>query len=79
MFFFIVWFLFQFDVKETDPEFTKTRILEALNRIQYHRVEQNYASLARKLLIGDKTEIYNILHYILKDSEKIRNAVYLSK
>lgn len=71
--------VYQFDVKETDPEFTKTRILEALNRIQYHRIEQNYASLARKLLIGDKNEIYNILQYILKDDEKIRNAVYLSK
>lgn len=66
-------------MKESDPDFTKTRILDALNRIQYHRVEQNYASLARKLLIGDKNEIYNIFQYIFKDSEKNRNAVYLSR
>ncbi|XP_031617272.1 intraflagellar transport protein 81 homolog isoform X2 [Contarinia nasturtii] len=71
--------LSKFDVKESDPDFTKTRILEALNRIQYHRVEQNYAALSRKLLIGDKNEIYNIFQYIFKDSEKNRNAVYLSK
>lgn len=69
----------QFDVKESDPDFTKNRILEALNRIQYHRVEQNYAALARKILIGDKVEIYAIFQFIFTDSEKNRNAVYLSK
>lgn len=66
-------------MKEVDPDFTKNRILDALNRIQYHRIEQNYAILARKILIGDKNEIYTILQYILKDSDKIRDAVYLSK
>lgn len=69
----------QFDVKESDPDFTKNRILEALNRIQYHRVEQNYAALARKILIGDKVEIYAIFQFIFTDGEKNRNAVYLSK
>lgn len=71
--------IFQFDVKESDPDFTKNRLLEALNRIQYHRVEQNYASLARKLVIGDKNEIYNIFQFIFKDIEQIRNTIYLSK
>lgn len=66
-------------MKESDPDFTKNRILEALNRLQYHRVEQNYAALAKKILIGDKAEIYAILQFIFTDIEKNRNAVYLSK
>lgn len=69
----------QFDVKDSDPDFTKNRILESLNRVQYHRVEQNYAVLARKILIGDKTEIYAIFQFLFSDIEKNRNAVYLSK
>lgn len=69
----------QFDVKESDPDFTKNRILEALNRVQYHRIEQNYAVLARKIFIGDKTEIYAIFQFLFSDIEKNRNAVYLSK
>lgn len=66
-------------MKESDPDFTKNRLLDALNRIQYHRVEQNYASLARKLVIGDKNEIYNIFQFIFKDIEQTRNTIYLSK
>lgn len=79
LFYYSLYHCFQFDVENTDPDITKNLILEGLNRLQYHRVEQNYASLAKKILIGDKSEIYAILQFIFTDYEKNCNAVYLSK
>lgn len=71
--------LFQWDVKENDPEETNKTIMECLVKIQYTDDSIDIGALRRGLVSGDKKTLLPIFEFIFDNEELITKLAYLAR
>lgn len=71
--------LFQFDIKDSDPEESNRRIMDALRKIQYRPENVDLLNFRTLLVHGDKKVVHPILAWVFENKERVKKTTYLAK
>ncbi|XP_063696260.1 intraflagellar transport protein 81 homolog [Culicoides brevitarsis] len=69
----------KFEIKDTDPEESNRRIIDALRKIQYRPENVDLLNFKTLLVHGDKKVVHPILGWIVENKERVKKTTYLAR